>query len=50
MPRGPSWLCNAALLVARSAPLSSIVIANDVFISTDARGLATRLRRWYRCR
>jgi hypothetical protein len=38
--RWPSRLWNAALLVAHLAPLSIIVIANDVFVSTDTRTMA----------
>jgi hypothetical protein len=38
--RWPSRLWNATLLVAHLAPLSIIVIANDVFVSTDTRGVA----------
>lgn len=36
----PSRLWNAALLVAHLAPLSIIVIANDVFVSTDSEPMA----------
>jgi hypothetical protein len=35
--RWPSRLWNAALLVAHLAPLSIIVIANDVFVSTNSQ-------------
>jgi hypothetical protein len=38
--RWPSRLWNAALLAAHLAPLSIIVIANDVFVSTHNRGMA----------
>ena len=38
--RWPSRLWNAALLVAHLAPLSIIVIANDVFVSTNSQGMA----------
>jgi hypothetical protein len=38
--RWPSRLWNAALLVAHLAPLSIIVIANDVFVSTNSQRLA----------
>jgi hypothetical protein len=38
--RWPSRLWNAALLAAHLAPLSIIVIANDVFVSTNNRGMA----------
>jgi hypothetical protein len=38
--RWPSRLWNATLLVAHVAPLSIIVIANNVFVSTDTRGMA----------
>jgi hypothetical protein len=38
--RWPSRLWNAALLVAHLAPLSIIVIANDVFVSTNSERLA----------
>jgi hypothetical protein len=38
--RWPSRLWNATLLLAHVAPLSIIVIANDVFVSTDTRGMA----------
>ena len=38
--RWPSRLWNAALLVAHLAPLSIIVIANDVFISTSSERMA----------
>ena len=38
--RWPSRLWNAALLVAHLAPLSIIVIANDVFVSTNSQHMA----------
>jgi hypothetical protein len=38
--RWPSRLWNAALLVAHLAPLSIIVIANDVFVSTNSQRTA----------
>jgi hypothetical protein len=38
--RWPSRLWNAALLVAHLAPLSIIVIANDVFVSTNSQRMA----------
>jgi hypothetical protein len=38
--RWPSRLWNAALLVAHLAPLSIIVIANDVFASTNSQRMA----------
>jgi hypothetical protein len=38
--RRPSRLWNAALLVAHLAPLSIIVIANDVFVSTNSQRMA----------
>lgn len=38
--RWPSRLWNAALLVAHLAPLSIIVIANDVFVATNSERLA----------
>jgi hypothetical protein len=38
--RWPSRLWNAALLVAHLAPLSIIVIANDVFVATNSQGMA----------
>jgi hypothetical protein len=38
--RWPSRLWNAALLVAHLAPLSIIVIANDVFVSTNSQRIA----------
>jgi hypothetical protein len=38
--RWPSRLWNATLLAAHVAPLSIIIIANDVFVSTDTRGMA----------
>lgn len=38
--RWPSRLWNAALLVAHLAPLSTIVIANGVFVSTNSQRLA----------
>ena len=38
--RWPSRLWNAALLVAHLAPLSIIVIANDVFVSTNSERIA----------
>ena len=38
--RWPSRLWNAALLVAHLAPLSIIVIANDVFVSTNSERMA----------
>jgi hypothetical protein len=38
--RWPSRLWNATLLAAHLAPLSVIVIANDVFVSTDSRSMA----------
>ena len=38
--RWPSQLWNAALLVAHLAPLSIIVIANDVFVSTNSQRMA----------
>jgi hypothetical protein len=38
--RWPSRLWNVALLVAHLAPLSIIVIANDVFVSTNSQRMA----------
>jgi hypothetical protein len=38
--RWPSRLWNAALLVAHLAPLAIIVIANDVFVSTNSQRMA----------
>ena len=38
--RWPSRLWNVALLVAHLAPLSIIVIANDVFVSTNSQRVA----------
>jgi hypothetical protein len=38
--RWPSRLWNAALLAAHVAPLSIIVIANDVFVSTNSQRTA----------
>jgi hypothetical protein len=38
--RWPSRLWNAALLVAHLAPVSIIVIANDVFVSTNSQRMA----------
>jgi hypothetical protein len=38
--RWPSRLWNAALLIAHRAPLSIIVIANDVFVSTNSQRMA----------
>jgi hypothetical protein len=38
--RWPSRLWNAALLVAHLAPLSVIVIANDVFVSANSQRMA----------
>jgi hypothetical protein len=38
--RWPSRLWNAALLLAHLAPLSIIVIANDVFVSTNSQRMA----------
>jgi hypothetical protein len=38
--RWPSRLWNAALLVAHLAPLSIIVVANDVFVSTNSQRMA----------
>jgi hypothetical protein len=38
--RWPSRLWNAALLIAHLAPLSIIVIANDVFVSTNSQRMA----------
>jgi hypothetical protein len=38
--RWPSRLWNAALLVAHLAPLSIIVIANDVFVSANSQHMA----------
>ena len=38
--RWPSRLWNATLLVAHLAPLSIIVIANDVFVSTNSQRMA----------
>jgi hypothetical protein len=38
--RWPSRLWNAALLVAHLGPVSIIVIANDVFVSTDSQRMA----------
>jgi hypothetical protein len=38
--RWPSRLWNAALLVAHMAPVSIIVIANDVFVSTNSQRMA----------
>jgi hypothetical protein len=38
--RWPSRLWNAALLVAHMAPLSVIVIANDVFVSANSQRMA----------
>jgi hypothetical protein len=38
--RWPSRLWNAALLVAHLAPLSIIVIANDVFVSANSQRMA----------
>ena len=38
--RWPSRLWNATLLAAHLAPLSIIVIANDVFVSTNSRTTA----------
>jgi hypothetical protein len=38
--RWPSRLWNAALLVAHLAPLSIIVIANEVFVSTNSQRMA----------
>ena len=38
--RWPSRLWNAALLVAHLAPLSIMVIANDVFVSTNSERMA----------
>jgi hypothetical protein len=38
--RWPSRLWNAALLVAHLGPLSIIVIANDVFVSTNSQRMA----------
>ena len=38
--RWPSRLWNTALLVAHLAPLSIIVIANDVFVSTNSQRMA----------
>jgi hypothetical protein len=38
--RWPSRLWNVALLVAHLAPLAIIVIANDVFVSTNSQRMA----------
>ena len=38
--RWPSRLWNAALLVAHLAPLTIIMIANDVFVSANSRRMA----------
>jgi hypothetical protein len=38
--RWPSRLWNAALLVAHLAPLSIIVIANEVFVSANSQRMA----------
>src|SRR3984893_683382 len=38
--RWPSRLWNAALLVAHLGPVSIIVIANDVFVSTNSQRMA----------
>jgi hypothetical protein len=38
--RWPSRLWNAALLVAHLGPVSIIVIANDVFVSTNSQHMA----------
>jgi hypothetical protein len=38
--RWPSRLWNAALLAAHLAPLTIIVIANDVFVSTNSQRMA----------
>jgi hypothetical protein len=38
--RWPSRMWNATLLAAHLAPLSVIVIANEVFVSTDTRSMA----------